>query len=147
MEDFVTWIGISVMRDCGWIVLRYRPGTMFEVIQCEFSDEGKGGRSKGGEDAGIVDGDASAVGGGENEAGAVRIVIIVDMIACDLQLLVELVNAGNSGIIAPAMIVKAEIESAVVGGCHTARLGGIVDGVNAGVEWKNLQDVSLGGDP
>ena len=118
-----------------------------EIVWTELADKRKCFCRKGIRNAGIVHSDASTLGGGEDEASSIGVMVVIDMVSDEFQTVVELVDASGSGIIAPLVIVETKKESAIVRCRHTARLGGIVDGVNAGVEWKNLQDVSLGGDP
>ena len=59
--------------------------------------------------AGIVHGNATTVGGGEDKAGTIRIVVIINMISDNLQLVVELINAGRARIIAPWVKMETEI--------------------------------------
>ena len=146
MENFVAWIGISITL-CQDLVDRcHRPGEANEVIGGEFSDERKCCCRERIIIAGVVHGDATSVGRREDETGAVGFMVIVDMEACDLQLVVESIYAGDSWIVAPMMRVEAEIEGVAVGCRHAARLRGIVDGVGSFVEWKELQNLTLCGD-
>ena len=93
-----------------------------------------------------VDGEASPVGGGQDELRQVAGNVIVEMPAYDVKPVVEQIHAGHAWVVWVAMVIETEVEGAVVDCGHAAAVGYFVEGVGAYMEGQVLEKFTLGVD-